>query len=98
VPPPGPHGSRSRAHVWVTGRVQGVFFRESARGEAERRGVHGWVRNLSDGRVEAVFEGPQEAVAALVAWCRRGPPDAEVESLDERAEPPEGEAGFRVLR
>src|ERR1041385_5889444 len=63
-----------RLHVWVSGTVQGVFFRESARAEAERRGVAGWVRNLPDGRVEAVFEGPAVEAEAMVDWCRRGPP------------------------
>lgn len=89
---------RIRSHVWVSGLVQGVFFRESTRREAERLGVKGWVRNLPDGRVEAVFEGEAGPVAALVAWCRSGPPGARVEGLEERREAPADEAGFRVLR
>jgi acylphosphatase len=87
-----------RLHVWVSGTVQGVYFRESARAEAERRGVAGWVRNLPDGRVEAVFEGPALAAEAMVDWCRRGPPNAAVEGIEAREEEPRGDAGFAVLR
>jgi acylphosphatase len=87
-----------RLHVWVSGTVQGVFFRESTRAEAERRGVAGWVRNLPDGRVEAVFEGPALQAEAMVDWCRRGPPDAAVESIEAREEEPKGDGGFAVLR
>lgn len=87
-----------RLHVWVSGTVQGVFFRESARAEAERRGVAGWVRNLPDGRVEAVFEGPAPEAEAMVDWCRRGPPNAAVAGVEAREEHPRGEGGFAVLR
>jgi acylphosphatase len=87
-----------RLHVWVSGTVQGVWFRESTRAEAERRGVAGWVRNLPDGRVEAVFEGPALQAEAMVDWCRRGPPNAAVEALEAREEEPTGDAGFAVLR
>ena len=83
---------RVRAH----GRVQGVFFRDSVRREAERRGVAGWASNQADGTVEAVFEGPAEDVEALVALCRAGPGHADVERLDVAEEPPEGLAGFEV--
>lgn len=83
-----------RAHVWVAGRVQGVYFRASARAEAERLGLSGWVRNLPDGRVEAVFEGAPDAVAAAIAWCRVGPPSASVASIDVLPEAPEGLSGF----
>lgn len=83
---------RVRAH----GRVQGVFFRDSVRREAERRGVAGWVRNCPDGTVEAVLEGPPGAVAALVELCRAGPGHASVSRLDEAQEPPEGLPGFEV--
>lgn len=85
-----------RAHVLVSGRVQGVWFRESTRQEATARGVHGWVRNLPDGRVEAVFEGPHEAVDAMVAWCRHGPAPARVADVEVRAEDEEGLRGFEV--
>jgi len=71
-----------RAHVTVSGNVQGVFFRSQIRSHAEKHHVNGWVRNLPDGRVEAVFEGEQEDVTALVQYCRTGPPAARVESAD----------------
>ncbi len=70
-----------RAHVYVSGRVQGVSFRYSTYHQARRAGVGGWVRNLSDGRVEALFEGDAEAVRRLVERCRRGPPGAFVEDI-----------------
>ena len=72
---------RERAHVHVTGRVQGVFFRDSARQNAERLGLSGWVRNSPDGAVEAVFEGPSEKVREMVRWCEGGPPDASVRDV-----------------
>lgn len=89
----------TRMHVFVSGKVQGVWFRESTRKEAERLGIGGWVRNLPDGRVEAVFEGHGAAMAAMVEWCRHGPPAARVEHVEARTEPA-GAAleGFRVLR
>lgn len=88
-----------RVHVWVTGTVQGVWFRESTREQAQRRGLGGWVRNLSDGRVEAMFEGEPAAVDAVVEWCRTGPERARVESVDAEAEPPGARFGsFEVLR
>lgn len=67
-----------RAHVFVSGRVQGVFFRSETRDEAKKRGVKGWVRNLPDGRVEAVFEGEEREVKTLVEFCKRGPHGARV--------------------
>jgi acylphosphatase len=83
---------RVRAH----GRVQGVFFRDSVRREAERRGVAGWARNCSDGTVEAVFEGPAEAVEAMVEACRRGPGHSDVSSLDVVEEDTEGLDRFSI--
>jgi acylphosphatase len=77
--------------------VQGVFFRDSTREEAERRGVAGWARNCSDGTVEAVFEGPPDAVDALVEFCRAGPGSSSVENLDVESEEPEGLSGFDVV-
>jgi acylphosphatase len=71
-----------RAHVFVSGWVQGVFFRSETRHEAKKRGVKGWVRNLPDGRVEAVFEGEEEAVKELIEFCKSGPPGARVTSVD----------------
>ncbi len=71
-----------RAHVVVHGRVQGVWFRASTREEALRIGVVGWVRNLHDGNVEAVFEGDAKKVEEIVGWCHRGPSGAEVSKVD----------------
>jgi acylphosphatase len=82
--------------VLVDGRVQGVFFRDTCRREATARGVSGWVRNRSDGRVEAVFEGSPEAVEGMVAWCRRGPALATIDALEVHDEPPSGHVGFRI--
>jgi acylphosphatase len=82
--------------VRAQGRVQGVFFRDSVRREAGRRGVAGWVRNCADGSVEAVFEGPPDAVAAMVDFCRAGPGHSKVSQLDEEREAPEGLGGFDV--
>lgn len=76
--------------------VQGVFFRYETRERAHSRGLAGWVRNLPDGRVEAVFEGPEEAVEAMVRWCRQGPRHAEVREIDVAIETPEGLEGFDV--
>lgn len=89
-------GEVVRAHVSVSGRVQGVFFRQETRRAASRAGVGGWVRNLPDGRVEAVFEGPRPAVESLVEWCRVGPPAAQVAGVDVRWEDPASEGRFRV--
>lgn len=85
-----------RRRVIVHGRVQGVFFRDTTRRTAESRGVSGWVRNNPDGSVEAVFEGPEEAVGAMVGFAQEGPRGAMVESVDVRDEEPEGLTGFRV--
>jgi acylphosphatase len=86
----------TRSHVVVHGQVQGVFFRDSCRREADARGVAGWITNRPDGAVEAVFEGEPEAVAALVDFCRRGPRGADVGSVDETSEEPQGLTGFQV--
>ena len=86
-----------RRRVVVNGRVQGVFFRDSTRREARRRGVAGWVTNRADGSVEAVFEGEPEAVEALVAWAHRGPVRARVDGVTVAEEEPAGEVGFRVV-
>ena len=77
-----------RAHVYISGRVQGVFFRASTREVAKRLGLRGYVRNLPDGRVEAVFEGDEEKVRKAIEWCRRGPPLAIVEKVEVEWEEP----------
>ena len=89
---------RRRVHVFVTGTVQGVFFRATTREEARERGVDGWVRNLEDGRVEAVFEGPPDAVEAMIAFCHEGSDAARVEDVAVDEEEPQGEDGFRIRR
>ncbi|RNJ26007.1 acylphosphatase [Halosegnis longus] len=89
---------RTRAHVFVSGRVQGVFYRATTRDAARERGVDGWVENLDDGRVEAVFEGPREQVAAMVEWCHEGSPQARVEDVTVEYTDPEGEDGFAIRR
>jgi len=71
-----------RAHVIVSGRVQGVFFRMETKRAADRLGVRGWVRNLKDGTVEALFEGNQDLVQAALDWCRQGPPHAAVDNVN----------------
>jgi acylphosphatase len=85
-----------RRHVTISGEVQGVFFRETARRKATEAGVAGWITNRSDGRVEAVFEGPAGAVDELVEFCRHGPTAATVEDVDVQTEEPESLSGFDV--
>jgi acylphosphatase len=85
-----------RRRVVVHGRVQGVFFRDTTRRMAESRSVAGWVRNAPEGTVEAVFEGPREAVESLVGFCEQGPRGASVERIEVAEEDPVGEEGFRI--
>ncbi|WP_030435317.1 acylphosphatase [Actinoplanes subtropicus] len=85
-----------RKRVLISGVVQGVFFRDTCRRVAGQQGVAGWVRNLPDGRVEAVFEGAPESVERLVEWSRRGPAEASVTGVDAREEPVEGLSGFQI--
>ena len=89
-------GDVVRRRVVVRGDVQGVFFRDSTRSEASRRGVAGWVTNRPDGAVEAVFEGSPSDVDALVHFARSGPPQADVRDVDVIEEEPEGLDGFGV--
>lgn len=89
---------RTRAHVFVSGRVQGVYYRATTREEAEKRDIDGWVRNLDDGRVEAVFEGPSQTVESMVEWCRTGSPRADVSDVTVEHTEPEDETGFRIRR
>jgi acylphosphatase len=85
-------------HVFVSGRVQGVFFRPWTEDTARELGLKGWVRNLPDGRVEAVFEGEKSKVERMVELCRKGPPHAKVERLHVSGEAPSGLGGFEVRR
>ncbi len=80
-----------RVRLLVEGRVQGVWFRESTRRMATSLGVNGWVRNLPDGRVEAVAEGPEEQVNKLIEWCHKGPPAAKVTAVHVEPESWQGE-------
>lgn len=73
---------QASAHVFVSGQVQGVFYRSETAKAAQKLGVAGWVRNLPDGRVEAVFEGPQAAVETMVRWCHQGSPAASVSNVE----------------
>jgi len=89
----------ARVHLVASGRVQGVFYRQSTVDAARRLGLRGWVRNLPDGRVEAEAEGERAAVESLVEWCRRGPPAAMVLDLEVRWDLPGGALGpFEVRR
>jgi acylphosphatase len=85
-----------RYRVLISGRVQGVIYRDSSRRLAEQHDVGGWVRNLPDGRVEAVFEGPPDNVRRLVDWTRHGPRLAVVDDIAIHPEPPEGLTTFRI--
>ena len=90
--------ARYRVRLRISGRVQGVWFREATRIEAERLGVCGWVRNCADGSVEAVLEGSPEAVRQMERWCHEGPPAARVVEVKSNPERPAGEKEFRVRR
>jgi acylphosphatase len=85
-----------RRHVYVSGQVQGVFFRDTCARHAHQLGVTGWVRNRRDGRVEAVFEGETAAVERMVEWCRHGPPRAIVTGVQVDDESPEDDPYFRI--
>ena len=85
-----------RRHLWVSGRVQGVWYRGSCAERAGALGISGWARNLPDGRVEIVAEGHLDAVDQLVDWCRHGPPAARVTAVEVQVEEPEGVLGFDV--
>lgn len=88
---------KARAHIIVEGWVQGVFYRAFTRNVAVMRGLDGWVRNLPDGRVEAVFEGSRELIEQALKECRKGPFGSRVDSIDVSWEPATGEAsGFEI--
>jgi acylphosphatase len=93
---PGGRSPTVRRRVVVSGRVQGVFFRDACRRAASTEGLTGWVANRPDGRVEACFEGDADAVARLVAWCRQGPPGAHVTGVEVVVEEPRGDRGFVI--
>ncbi len=92
-----PSSDRVAREVVVHGLVQGVFFRDSCRREAERLGVAGWIRNEPDGTVAGHFEGPGDAVEALVRWCHDGPPRARVERVDVQEDAPRDAEGFAAF-
>ena len=85
-----------RAHVFVSGHVQGVSFRDATRSQAEQLGLSGWVRNTQDGQVEAVFEGDPDTVQQMVEWCKSGPSSADVGDLSVDNEQPENLSSFEV--
>ena len=87
---------RTRVHVFVAGDVQGVNFRQAIADKANEQGVTGWVRNLPDGRVEAVLEGPRDEVYRVVGLCRAGPKGARVAGVQVDREPPKNEKTFKV--
>ncbi len=87
---------RVRAHVHVSGHVQGVGYRANTEEAATERGVDGWVRNLEDGRVEAVFEGDRETVEGMIEWCHTGSPRADVDDVEVDWEEPRSRDGFHV--
>ncbi len=89
--------SKIRAHLIIEGRVQGVFFRAYTQEEAQKRTLTGWVENLYDGRVEAIFEGEENDVQSMIKWCHTGPPHAAVTDVSVGIEEYQGEyAGFSV--
>jgi len=93
-----PSSSPVRVRVFVSGLVQGVGYRYSTMNQAKYFGLGGWVRNLPDGRVEAVFEGSKKAVEGIIGWCRRGPIGATVSELVLEYEDPEGARSFEIRR
>ncbi len=89
--------ARIRARVTVTGKVQGVYYRQNTMEKAKEHGVSGWVRNLPDGQVEAIFEGEEASVKKVLDWCRSGPPRAEVEHVETNFESYTGEFSDFVI-
>ncbi len=87
-----------RVHVWISGRVQGVGYRLSTLSEARQRNLHGWVKNLADGRVEAVFEGTSKNIEEIIKWCHHGPTTAIPTTVEVEFEEAEGIEGFEIVR
>jgi acylphosphatase len=85
-----------RAHLLISGRVQGVFYRAFTQNQAQRLGLNGWVRNMHDGRVESVLEGQRELIEQAIIACKKGPSGALVTDLDIAWERPLGEQGFEI--
>jgi acylphosphatase len=85
-----------RVHVLVSGRVQGVFYRAECANHARDLGLGGFVRNTADGRVEAAFEGPEDRIDQMIAWCRQGSSWSRVEAVEVSDEEPQGEREFRI--
>ena len=90
--------SMKRGHVFISGRVQGVFYRSNTRKQALDMGLTGWVRNLADGRVEAVFEGEESDIQQIIEWCHSGPKYASVDRVEVYWEEPTGEFQTFSLR
>ncbi len=90
--------SQARVHLLISGRVQGVYYRAHTRDEAKQRGLTGWVKNLTDGRVEAVVEGNVEDIQSLISWCRQGPPRAAVTDVAVEKETHQGEFSDFTIR
>jgi acylphosphatase len=90
--------SQARVHLFISGRVQGVYFRAHTRDEAKKRGLTGWVKNLYDGRVEAVFEGNEDDTQSMISWCRQGPPHAAVTGVSVEKETHQGEFSDFTVR
>lgn len=89
---------KKRVRLFISGQVQGVFFRAYTKKRAEELGIAGWVRNLEDGRVEVVFEGRKDKINQMLAWCEKGPPASKVDKVEEVKEKPEGLVGFEIER
>ncbi len=90
---------KRRVHVWITGKVQGVYFRAYAREAARSAGVAGWVKNTADGRVEAVFEGEEDKLREMIEWCHEGSPLSRVDDVESRDEACTGEFNsFTIAR
>ncbi|MEL6162813.1 MAG: acylphosphatase [Cyanobacteria bacterium J06641_2] len=87
-----------RAHTFISGKVQGVGYRYSTMNEAKKLGLKGWVRNLPDSRVEALFEGESEVVEEMIRWCHRGPTAAVVKDVQVEYSEAEGLQGFEIIR
>lgn len=90
--------NKARAHVWISGVVQGVFFREATKNKAEDLRLTGWVRNLPDGRVEAVFEGDKESIEKIIEWVEEGPDSARVEDIEVKWREYKDEFSFFEIR